>query len=231
MIDHRWNVINEGPKDIIVYGGGDQGRVDYPILEQLGYRVRAFVDDTPGMFSPVKGIPILQGLQKLRDFLMNSEDSMTGFVLAIGNPYGHVRIRLHNALKSEGLHPISFADPTALICKSATFSAGLQVMTSAIVERDVKIGRQCIINTRALITHDCELGDGVEIAPGAVLCGRVKVGENSWIGANACVRQKVVIGNNSIVGAGSVVVSDVPDNVIVVGAPARFLKSNFIKES
>jgi len=35
----------------------------------------------------------------------------------------------------------------------------------------------------------------------------------------------VTIGENSIVGAGAVVTHDVPDNVIVAGVPARFIKN------
>jgi acetyltransferase-like isoleucine patch superfamily enzyme len=35
---------------------------------------------------------------------------------------------------------------------------------------------------------------------------------------------KVSIGSNVIVGAGSVVTKDVPDNVMVVGIPAKIVK-------
>jgi acetyltransferase-like isoleucine patch superfamily enzyme len=34
----------------------------------------------------------------------------------------------------------------------------------------------------------------------------------------------VTVGENSIVGAGSIVTKDVPDNTIVAGNPAKFLK-------
>lgn len=50
----------------------------------------------------------------------------------------------------------------------------------------------------------------------------VKTG--SWIGANSILLPGVTIGKNSIVGAGSIVTKDVPDNVIVVGNPAKVIK-------
>lgn len=46
-----------------------------------------------------------------------------------------------------------------------------------------------------------------------------------WIGANAILLPGVIVGQNSIVAAGAVVTTSVPDNVIVGGVPAKFLKS------
>jgi acetyltransferase-like isoleucine patch superfamily enzyme len=52
------------------------------------------------------------------------------------------------------------------------------------------------------------------------------VGENSFVGAKSVIRENITIGKNVIIGAGSVVVKDIPDNVKVVGNPARFIKYN-----
>lgn len=154
-------------------------------------------------------------------WVSNQSPSNFGFIVAIGNPYGHIRCRLDKKLRELGMQAMSFADPTALICRSATVNEGLQVMPSAIIHNDAIVHRQCIINTRALVEHDCVLEEGVEIGPGAVLCGRVHIGANTWIGAGATVRPRIRIGKNSIVGAGSVVVSDIPDGVVAIGVPAR----------
>ncbi len=47
--------------------------------------------------------------------------------------------------------------------------------------------------------------------------------ENAWIGAGSTILG-VTVGKNSIVAAGSVVAKDVPDNCIVGGNPAKFIK-------
>jgi len=52
------------------------------------------------------------------------------------------------------------------------------------------------------------------------------IGNQTFIGANSIIMPGVKVGNNCIVGAGSVVTKDVPDNSLVVGNPARVLKSN-----
>lgn len=52
----------------------------------------------------------------------------------------------------------------------------------------------------------------------------VNIGSDVWIGGGAIICPGVTIGDRSIVGAGSVVTSDVPQDVIAVGNPARMLK-------
>ena len=44
------------------------------------------------------------------------------------------------------------------------------------------------------------------------------------MGDSAIIRKGVKIGRNSIIGAGAVVTSDIPDNVIAAGNPARVIK-------
>jgi len=53
----------------------------------------------------------------------------------------------------------------------------------------------------------------------------IVIGDNVWLGGGVIVLPGVTIGENSIVGAGSVVTRDVPANCVVVGNPARVLRS------
>lgn len=53
-----------------------------------------------------------------------------------------------------------------------------------------------------------------------------KIGDNVEICCGAKVIGGVVIGNNVIVGANAVVLTDVPDNSIVAGIPAKVIKRN-----
>lgn len=52
----------------------------------------------------------------------------------------------------------------------------------------------------------------------------IRIEQGAYIGANTTIRYGVTIGKNSVVGAGSVVVSDVPPDSVVGGAPARTIR-------
>ena len=45
-----------------------------------------------------------------------------------------------------------------------------------------------------------------------------------WIGGAVTINDGVTIGKNSVIGSGSVVVKDIPENVIAVGNPCRVLR-------
>ncbi len=86
-----------------------------------------------------------------------------------------------------------------------------------------------------------EVGDNCMIAAGAYLSDAdwhgiydrtrpigntspIRLEDNVWIGDSAIVCKGVTIGRNSIVGAGAVVASDVVENVIVAGNPAKVVR-------
>lgn len=58
---------------------------------------------------------------------------------------------------------------------------------------------------------------GIKVAP-------IYIKKNAWIGANVTILPGVTIGENAIVAADSTVTKDVPDNVIVVGSPAKVVR-------
>lgn len=53
----------------------------------------------------------------------------------------------------------------------------------------------------------------------------ITIGEDCWFGGNCIVLPGVTIGRGSTVGAGSVVTKNVPPYSVVVGNPARVLRS------
>ena len=100
------------------------------------------------------------------------------------------------------------------------------------IGRDVKISLRADLDmTNPRGVH---IGDGTYIAFHAVVFAHdmsrvvhtdTYIGSNCFIGAHAIVMPGVRVGDQCIVGAGAVVTKDVPPGSIVVGNPARIVRS------
>jgi sugar O-acyltransferase (sialic acid O-acetyltransferase NeuD family) len=216
--------INVYPREMILWGGTGQAKVLRPIIEHFGCAVAAVFNDLPDAEPPFAGIPFHRGPEGFKAWIAGKDRAALGFAVAIGNPHGRVRLRLHDWLVAEGLRPVTIVHPTAFIDPGAVIGEGSQIMAGAIVLAEARLGRQCIVNTKASVDHEDALGDGVEVSPGATLCGDVEIGINGWIGAGAVVLPRLRVGADAVVGAGAVVTKDVPAGTTVVGNPAKPIK-------
>ncbi|MDN4524143.1 serine O-acetyltransferase [Fictibacillus fluitans] len=81
-----------------------------------------------------------------------------------------------------------------------------------------------IVNKKARIGKNCEIHSGVNI--GMHKGGVPDIGNNVYIAPGAKLFGGIKIGNNVSIGANSVVTKDVPDNVTVVGIPAKIISEN-----
>lgn len=110
-------------------------------------------------------------------------------------------------------------------------------------KQGAQIGEGCSIIPRPFLSTEpylLKIGNNVTIAQGVKfethdggtwvfrqeipdiqVFGTIIIEDNCVIGQNAVLLPNVRIGKNSIVGAGSVVISDIPENTIAIGIPAR----------
>jgi acetyltransferase EpsM len=114
--------------------------------------------------------------------------------------------------------------PSARISSKSFLGEGTIINAGVIIATHTQLGRHVIVSRGALIGHHTNISDYVTIQPGANIAGLCSVGNATYIGMGAVVLDRITIGSHSVIGAGAVVTRDVPDNVQVVGVPARIVK-------
>ena len=89
-------------------------------------------------------------------------------------------------------------------------------------------GQGLIINPNTIIGDNCTLRCNTVIGNNGKDKNAPIIGNNVDIGVNCCIIGNIKIGDNVIIGAGTVITKDVPSNVVVVGNPAKIIKTNII---
>ena len=124
----------------------------------------------------------------------------------------------------------SLVDPTAIVPSTAIVHHGAYVNAGAVLGSHASIGCHANVNRASTIGHDSQLGFAAATGPGVVLAGGVVVGAGAFVGAGATVLPELTIGTGATVGAGAVVTKDVAPGDVVVGNPARVLRSQDVEE-
>jgi len=115
------------------------------------------------------------------------------------------------------------------------------------IQKNATVGRRCKISSHTFICEGVTIEDYVFIGHGVMFVndsfprattssGELQTGSD-WkvettlikkgasIGSGATILSNITVGERAIVGAGAVVTRDVPPNTIVVGNPAKVLRS------
>lgn len=197
---------------MLFYGASGHAKVVIEAWLESGGEVTEIFDDNLNILS-LLDFPVAGKFSK-------ENHTVTPLVISIGSN----AIRKEISMKLE----VNFGKvvhPSAVISSSCQIEEGTVVMAGVIINSSCAIGRHVILNTGTCVDHDCLLEDFVHLAPNSTLCGDVKVGEGALIGAGATILPQKKVGRWSVVGAGSTVIDDVPDFSVVVGSPARIIRS------
>lgn len=106
----------------------------------------------------------------------------------------------------------------------------------------VVIGDRVFINRDAYIRPNTSIGDNVNLGPfvrlvtdthdigpetkraGKVRHDPITIGDGTWIGASVTILAGVTIGSGCIIAAGAIVTTNIPDNTLAGGVPAKPLR-------
>lgn len=207
-------------RELVIVGTGGVGRALAQFARDVNeaserWRLVGWVDDEPGVAGTwINGLPVLGGLEALRDF------DEVDVLVAVGGPVARRAV-------VERLRPLdvvsfpSLVHPRAYVPADVPIGEGVVVYPGACVDPDTELGPFALVNQNATVGHDTSLGAFATLAPGACIGGTVTVGEGANIGIGASCIQGLTLGAWCTVGAGAAVIRDVKPGSTVVGVPAR----------
>ena len=185
--------------------------------EVPGVEIAGFVEnmDRSKCSETLEGLPILW----VDDIAPLAETHFA--VCALGTTH---RSRFIDQAKALGMRFTTIVHPGARISRNSSVGEGSIVCPGVVIATRTTIGRHVILNRGALIGHHTTIGDYCSIMPGANIAGACAIGDATYVGMGALVLDHHNVGSRSVVAAGSVVTRDVPDNVQVMGMPAKIVR-------
>jgi len=202
--------------EIVIIGTGGHAKVIIDIVNIQGkYTVRGCISSTQE--KSFCGIPIIGSDESSRQII--DQYGVNKAFIAIGD--NAKRKNLSEYYVKLGFELVTLIHPSAVVSNTAIIGDGVVLMPGVVINTHAKIMHGSIINTNTSIDHDCIIESYVHIGPTSGLAGNVTVREGTFLGIGSTVIPKITIGSWCVSGAGSVIVSDVPDNVLLYGVPAR----------
>jgi len=203
-------------KNIIIVGAGGMGREVCNWIEASGEEmaISGFIDDN---------LAALDGFSYPYSMISNISDHIVDplnyYVLAIMNPAAKKKIV--QKIKLANGQFLTFIHPTAIIGRNVEIGKGVVITPGCILSCDINVGDFVFLNTQTTLGHDVKIGAYTSINGKVEISGFVEIGEEVTIGSRVVVlpKKKVISGAN--IGAGSVVVGNINKPITVFGNPAK----------
>lgn len=215
-----------------IYGTGGFGREVAPLVrEHWLHSVDqsdvepdiVFVDDDEHRPVTANGLPVISF-----DDLRSPTHRDREIVVAIGN--GRVRQTIEAKCLDAGLRMGTVNASSARTMDEVEIGAGTILCGFVTLTSNVHIGRSFHANIYSYVAHDCVIGDYVTFAPRVCCNGNVHIDDHVYVGTAAMFVQgtrdePLMIGEGAVIGMGSVVTKSVPAYTMVVGNPARAIRT------
>jgi len=201
--------------NLLIYGAGGHSKVVATAACEISkYKKIYFIDPAKKNFDFLENDKIFHLNPENISFIKSDNPDS---IIAIGDN----KIRMRIVLEQSEDNFISIESSRSYISSFSKISQGVFVAAGAIINSGSTIGSHSIVNTGSIIEHDCEIGSFCHIAPNAALGGNVVTGKNVFIGGGSFINPNISICDDVVIGSGSVVINDIIEAGVYVGAPAH----------
>jgi sugar O-acyltransferase (sialic acid O-acetyltransferase NeuD family) len=211
-------------ENIVLFGGGLHANVCIDIIEKESkYKIVGIIDSVADVGTTMFGYPVIGKQEDIVE--LQIEYNIKGGLITIGDNYARCFVRDFIVSKAPEFKFVNAIHPTVSIGRNVKIGIGNVIMAGAIINPDSEIEDFCILNTGAQLEHNCFMGEFSHLSAGSITGGKVRIGKFSAITLNVTIIDRLNIGENTVIGSGSVVLKDLPDNVLAYGNPAKIIRT------
>ena len=136
---------------IVLIGGGGHCHSVIDVIElENRYEIIGIIDTKENIGKKVLAYEIIGCDDDLETIFLSCKNAL----ITVGQiKTSDLRIKLFDKLKDIGFNFPVIISPIAYVSKHAIIDEGTVIMHHALVNANVKIGKNCIINSKALIEH------------------------------------------------------------------------------
>jgi sugar O-acyltransferase (sialic acid O-acetyltransferase NeuD family) len=216
-------------ENIILFGGGLHAQYCIDIIEKENkYKIIGITDSLKQIGSEFYGYKVI-GRQEQLKYLIDKYDIHAG-IITIGDNWARKLVFDEIISQIPGFRFVNAIHPSTIIGKNVRLGVGIVIMAGCIINPNSIVGDFCFFATRAQLEHDCIMDDFASISAGSLTGGKVRIGKYSAIALGVIIADRLNIGENTVVGSGSLVLEDLPDNVLAYGNPAQIIRTRKIGE-
>lgn len=216
-------------KRIVILGGGLHAQVCIDIFEKRNeYIIVGIIDSIANVNSEMFGYKVIGKQENIAEISKQYQFD-SGFI-AIGDNYS--RKFVHDSVVAilPNFNFVNAIHPSVILGRNVKIGNGIAMMAGVIVNSGSVIKDFCVLNTGSQLGHDCYMNTYTTIAGKSVAAAKVVLKKFAFVSLGVTILDRITIGENALVGIGSLVLNDIPDNVVSYGHPSKTIRTRVLGE-